>query len=142
MNNALIYPKEISAKGAFEILKSEKNSFLIDVRTLPEWNFSGIPNLSEINKDVIRLSWLFYPKMDFNSEFANQLQNEIQDNNSNLFFLCKVGGRSFDAGILAKQLGFQNCYNINYGFEGEKDEMGRRGFINGWKAEGLPWFQS
>ncbi|MDX1950235.1 MAG: rhodanese-like domain-containing protein [Rickettsiales bacterium] len=142
MNNSLFFPEEILARDAFQILKNEKNSYLIDVRTLPEWSFSGLPNLSEINKEVLRISWLFYPKMEFNSEFANHLQEEISDKESKLFFLCKVGGRSFDAAIMAKQLGYKNSYNVTNGFEGEKDEMGRRGFINGWKAEGLPWFQS
>ena len=40
------------------------------------------------------------------------------------------------------QAGFANCYNISEGFEGDKDEHGRRGSVGGWKAAGLPWMQS
>ena len=34
----------ISPETAFEILKNDENSFLIDVRTQQEWLFSGIPD--------------------------------------------------------------------------------------------------
>ena len=44
------------------------------------------------------------------------------------------------AGALT-QLGYAQAYNIAGGFEGDHDENGHRGFVNGWKAEGLPWRQ-
>lgn len=134
--------KNITASQAFDVLKNEKNSYLIDVRTLPEWNFCGVPDLSSIGKEVILLSWMFYPRMELNNEFCDQVEKILPDKNSKIFFLCKVGGRSTDAAINMSERGYNNCYNIMSGFEGDKDEMGCRARVNGWKAENLPWYQN
>ena len=37
--------------------------------------------------------------------------------------------------------GFQECYNVAGGFEGDPDDQGHRGTVNGWKVDGLPWRQ-
>ena len=39
-------------------------------------------------------------------------------------------------------LGYNYCYNVADGFEGELDQHKHRNSINGWKASGLPWTQS
>ena len=93
------YSGDINPSEAFSALKQEKDSYLIDVRTIAEWSFVGLPDLSEIGKNVICLSWLTYPTMSVNSNFAEQLAAEIPDKGAKLFFLCKVGGRSLDAAI-------------------------------------------
>lgn len=134
--------KEIDSGEAFKILKKEANSHLVDVRTLPEWAFIGLPDLSEIKKEVIKISWKAFPQMNINNNFQEQIEKEILDKNSKLFFICKVGGRSFDAANFCSELGYQNCYNITSGFEGDLDENSHRGNINGWKAAKLPWVQS
>ena len=63
-----------------------------------------------------------------------------------LFFMCRAGPRAVTAAQeFSRQMrtrGVQlHCTNILHGFEGEKDENGQRGRLNGWKVEGLPWFQ-
>ncbi len=136
------YAGDIKPSDAFEILKNEKDSFLIDVRTLPEWQFSGVPDLSLIGKKVYTISWLVYPKMEFNDSFTVSLEKFIPDKNAKLFFMCKVGGRSLDAAMNMTSLGYKNCYNIAGGFEGDINEQNQRGRLSGWKAEGLPWIQS
>ena len=137
------YAGEIFSDKAFEILKSEKNSFLVDVRTLPEWTFSGYPDLSYIGKDTKRISWKIYPNMNLNQNFLQQIENEILDKNSQIFFMCKTGGRSLDAAIFATEIGgYKNCFNITNGFEGDANENNQRGKINGWKALNLPWLQA
>lgn len=134
--------KNIEAKEAFKILEKEDNSYLIDVRTLPEWSFIGFPDLSKFEKEVIKISWKIFPQMNINKNFQEQIESEFLDKNSKLFFLCKVGGRSLDAANFCSQLGYRNCYNILNGFEGDLDENSHRGNINGWKAAKLPWLQS
>ena len=136
------YAGDINSSDAFEILKNELNSFLIDVRTLPEWQFSGVPDLSSVRKDILTISWKNYPKMDMNSNFAGQVEGIISDKVAKLFFICKTGGRSLDAAIKMTELGYRNCYNIASGFEGDLNDNNQRGKINGWKASGLPWEQT
>lgn len=136
------YASDISPVDAYEILKNEPNSFLIDVRTLPEWQFSGVPNLELIGKKAQTISWVFYPKMDLNNDFAEQVTKIVPDKNTKLFFMCKIGGRSLDAAIKMANLGYKNCYNVIGGFEGDVNEEGQRGKINGWKGAGLPWYQN
>jgi hypothetical protein len=40
------------------------------------------------------------------------------------------------------ELGYTRCYNIADGFEDELDDHRHRNSVNGWKAAGLPWFQT
>ena len=138
--------RNISAKVSFEMLKDGENSHLIDVRTLPEWNFVGVPYLDDIGKEVIFCSFKTYPNMEINQDFVNILLGHfnpklINKQETKLLFLCKIGGRSYDAAMLMQQAGFKHCYNIEYGFEGDLDKASHRSNINGWKAEGLPWRQ-
>ena len=60
---------------------------------------------------------------------------------SKLYFLCRSGSRSRAAAIAMTVAGFNTCFNIIDGFEGNLDGSERRG-VGGWKAAGLPWFQS
>ncbi len=135
------YSGDVEPFQAYDVLKDDENSYLIDVRTLPEWSYVGIPNLGEIGKDVLRISWLIYPTMEVNHNFIEQLKTVIDDKDAKLFFLCKVGGRSLDAAIMAQRGGFKNCYNVSGGFEGKLNEHGHRGKSDGWKAQNLPWYQ-
>ena len=136
------YAGDIKSSDAYEILKNEQNSFLIDVRTLPEWQFSGVPDLSPIGKEVHTISWMMYPRMEMNNNFASQVEAMIPDKKAKLFFVCKVGGRSLDAAMTMTRFGYENCYNIANGFEGDLNEHNQRGKTSGWKASGLPWEQS
>ena len=58
--------EDISSLRCFNILSDKTNSYLVDVRTSPEWEFVGIPDLSIIKKQTILVSFLFYPKMNEN----------------------------------------------------------------------------
>ncbi len=44
--------------------------------------------------------------------------------------------------MTAMQAGYNECYNVIEGFEGDKDADGHRNTKNGWRAAGLPWTQS
>jgi len=49
--------------------------------------------------------------------------------------------RSIGAAAAAAAAGYNNCYNVLEGFEGDKDANGHRGNIGGWRKAGLPWIQ-
>lgn len=136
------YAGNVTPVEAWEKLQSDKDSVLIDVRTIAEWMFVGNVDMSSVNKTPIFVSWRVFPEMNINDNFVQQvLAQKNIDKETNIFFLCKIGGRSAEAAAKMTQEGFVNCYNILGGFEGDLDENNHRGTINGWKINNLPWEQ-
>jgi rhodanese-related sulfurtransferase len=139
--------KETNPIDAFEALKNQSNAVLIDVRTFEEFNFVGTVNDLQFKNKIILLPWQTMPNMTVNENFINNLENTLLkmfgkiEKNINLFFLCKSGGRSMQAASYCINCGYQNCYNIISGFEGDLNDHHQRGKINGWKASNLPWGQ-
>jgi len=133
---------EVEPDIAWNTLKEDFSAILVDVRTAPEWTLVGTPNLSSISKQAIFVPWRVFPSMEVNNKFLTQVegQNKI-GKDSPIFFLCKTGGRSFDAAVEMTKNGYNQCYNILGGFEGDLDENGQRGNKNGWKKYNLPWEQ-
>lgn len=136
------YAGEVSADESWNILSAEPSAALVDVRTLPEWQFAGLPDLSSLNKETHQISWKTYPSFETNQSFVKQLSNKIQDANTPILFLCKSGARSLDAAIAMTQAGYTHCFNIIDGFEGPKNDAGQRGSVAGWKASQHPWEQA
>jgi len=137
----LNYAGEVSPSGAFGYL-SNNSGVLVDVRTAPEWQFIGTPNLSDTPSRLLLLSWKLYPSFIENPRFIGDLIAETSiDVDTPLFFICRSGGRSLDAAIAATAEGYKYCFNITGGFEGEIDKNGHRGMVHGWKYEQLPWVQ-
>ncbi len=134
---------QIEAQNAFEKLK-EPNAILIDVRSEAEFAFVGIPDL----KNLILLPWRTFPGMALNQNFVTILEEKLQQNfgenrfESELFFICRSGARSQEAAVVMTEFGYKKCFNIVSGFEGDLDNLGHRGNINGWKAQNLNWRQS
>ncbi len=136
------YAGEVSPSQAWQALTDAKKAVLVDVRTLPEWTFVGVPDLSILDKEVVLLSWRMYPNMAVNGNFCEQLAKVVPDKNSPVFFICRSGHRSMDAAIEFTRYGYEYCYNVTSGFEGDVDENGHRGNRNGWKIANLPWGQN
>jgi rhodanese-related sulfurtransferase len=114
---------------------------LVDVRTAAEWNYVGLPDLSSVNREVLCKEWQSYPGMDRNEEFLAEIEGIGIPKDAPIFLLCRSGVRSKNAAILLTAAGFETCFNVTAGFEGDKDDSGHRGKINGWKHAGLPWGQ-
>jgi rhodanese-related sulfurtransferase len=138
---------EIPAKEAFELLKNDQNSVLVDVRTAEEFNFVGFPNASEFNNRLVFLPWQIFPEMNENPKFASSLNESLKKlfgenaKKAKVIFICRSGGRSGQAAEYAIELGYDNCYNLISGFEGDVNAKGHRGESAGWKASDLPWRQ-
>ena len=140
------YAGDISADEAMAILTSDQASVLVDVRSRPEWQFVGLPDLSALNKDPVLLEWQSYPAMAVNATFVDALKAELARKNvpadTPLLFLCRSGARSRSAAMAMAAQGHTRCYNIAGGFEGPPDQAGHRGMVDGWKALKLPWMQN
>lgn len=136
------YAGEVTAEECWSVIQKHPSAQLIDVRTLPEWQFSGLPNLSSVGKETHQISWKVYPSFETNTSFVSQLSSKIQDTDTPIFFLCKTGGRSLDAAIATTQAGYTHCFNVMDGFEGPQNDKGQRGTVAGWKASQHPWEQA
>ena len=137
----MAYAGDLRPTEAWQMLKAEASAQLVDVRTLPEWSFVGIPNLDSIGKKPILLVWQAYPAMQINPTFADEIRRSAPSPEAPLLFICRSGARSRSAAEAMTALGFRRCYNVAEGFEGHTDSDRHRGRQDGWKAAGLPWVQ-
>lgn len=139
---------EVSPKVAYQLLQDNPGTALVDVRTKAEWAFTGMPDLSGLGQSVIPVEWAVYPDMAPNMQFVDHLTQAVgADLPSHLLFICRSGARSMMAARLVAQNAAANgvalrCTNVAEGFEGDLDDEGHRGRVNGWKVHGLPWRQS
>ena len=132
LQNNLTYAGAVTPKEAFNLLQQDSTIVLIDVRSLAELELVGkVPQSTHIE-------WAFYPGMVPNPAFAELLAQNV-DKSLGVIFMCRTGGRSHNAAVVAKQIGYTSVYNMLEGFEGEANHLKQRTLINGWKHAGLPW---
>ncbi len=131
----LPYEGALTPKEAYDLLQQTPGAKLIDVRTRAEWDWVGrIPG-------AIEIELLTYPGNRPNGNFVQDLESAVDmDKTAPLLFICRSGGRSHNAAMLANQAGYE-AYNVLEGFEGDKDQSGHRNTKGGWRAAGLPWVQ-
>jgi len=136
------YTGDVTATAAWDALKEDPKAVLVDVRTQPEWAFVGLCDLSGLNKSPLLVCWQEFPHMQINPGFAETLIQQGVPKDSAIYFLCRSGVRSQSAASAMVAAGYDKCYNILGGFEGDLDQEGHRGKLGGWKAAGLPWHQN
>jgi rhodanese-related sulfurtransferase len=126
-------------------LSRDQGSALVDVRTSAEWAYVGLPDLSSIGKRPVLVEWVEFPGNQLNQAFVAQLTDALAKIGANkdteLFFLCRSGGRSLSAARAMAAAGYSRCRNVADGFEGPLDPNRHRGSLSGWKVRGLPWVQ-
>src|SRR6186997_2999606 len=105
------YSGALTPAEAHEFWRNAPGARLVDVRTRAEWDYVGrIPGAVEIEI-------LSYPGNRPNPEFVSQLQAQV-DKSAPVLFICRSGGRSHNAAMLAAQAGYRAAYNVLEGFEG------------------------
>jgi rhodanese-related sulfurtransferase len=131
----LPYEGALTPQEAHEVIRENPQAKLVDVRTRAELDWVGrVPGAVEVEL-------LSYPGNRANPDFVQQLEQQV-DKNAPVLFLCRSGGRSHNAAMMAMQAGYAEAYNVLEGFEGDKDDDGHRSTTGGWRAAGLPWTQS
>jgi len=135
------YAGDVTPAEAWDILKSEPQTVLVDVRTDAEFNYVGRPDLSTIGKEVALVMWVSFPGNDRNANFVQEMKATGVQPDQKILFLCRSGVRSRYTAQAMAEAGYAHCYNVLEGFEGDKDPDGHRGTIGGWKVAGLPWVQ-
>jgi rhodanese-related sulfurtransferase len=136
------YAGDLSPTEAWNLLESEPSAVLVDVRTRAEWTYVGVADLSGLKKKPLFIEWQTFPEGQVNARFADELKAAGVDPGAPVLFLCRSGARSAAAARLMTQNGFDRCYNVTEGFEGDPDPGRHRGRLNGWKVRGLPWTQN
>ncbi len=139
--SSLDYAGEVSAAEAWAQLKADPKAQLLDVRTMAEWNFVGVPDLASLGRQVRCVEWQGFPTGARNPAFVAEASQALSDKDAPVLVMCRSGARSRAAAIALTQAGFSQAINISDGFEGDMDEDGHRGNRNGWKHADLPWRQ-
>jgi rhodanese-related sulfurtransferase len=136
------YAGDITPDEAWKLLSEDPRAVLVDCRTDAEWRFVGVPDLTQLGRDVVYIEWN-HTDGSHNDAFVDDLQAEIGAESADrpVVFLCRSGNRSIGAAEAATAAGYAPSYNVLDGFEGNLDENRHRGGT-GWKAVGLPWKQS
>lgn len=134
------YAGDITPQESWKLLAENPESVLVDVRTAAEWNWVGVPDLSNLGRQVVFIEWNTAGGRNQNF-VADLIAAGVTPGERPVIFLCRSGNRSIPAAQAATAAGIAPAYNMLEGFEGQLDEHGHRG-ASGWRAEGLPWKQS
>lgn len=134
------------------VLDDKDHTFVIDVRTRPEYTYVGhptvayhIPSKFWTGKMVEKDGKLDYELTD-NPTFEKDLLARFNPETDTLIFMCRSGKRSCQGAEKAIKAGFKpdKVFNMLGGFEGDKVNCKMSAFnglrmLGGWKNEGLPW---
>jgi rhodanese-related sulfurtransferase len=135
----------VSVDEAWTRLKRDAGTVLIDVRTIAEWAYVGLPDLTSIGKRPVLVEWQGFPDDRLNTAFVDRVTEALAPigagRDNELLFICRSGQRSLKAAQAMAAAGFARCRNVADGFEGPLDPNRHRGQLGGWKAKGLPWAQ-
>lgn len=67
---------------------------------------------------AVEIELLTYPGMKVNQGYLAAMEQQV-DKESLVMFICRNGGRSHQAALIAMQPGYPDCYNVLAGFEGD-----------------------
>ena len=101
--SSLDYAGDIGAAEAWDMLQSNPKAQLVDVRTVAEWNFVGLPDLAPLARKVHCIEWQMFPSMAPNADFVAQTSGALSAAGAGtdvpLLFLCRSGARSRAAAL-------------------------------------------
>ena len=125
--------QNVTAEEAKEILDNDNNVVYIDVRTENEFMSGHIPNA--VNIPVV-LPDPATRQMKPNPEFVRVVSTHFPKS-KRIIVGCQMGGRSQYAAQILGQEGFEAVSNMQGGFGGARDAMGRTVAL-GWSQLGFP----
>jgi len=110
------------------------------VRSKLEYSYIGHPLVA---KNIV---WKDYPGWEINENFVQEIEELARSKTAihkdrPILLICRSGARSMDAALKLEEAGYTTLFNIDEGFEGDKDDYNHRSKVNGWKFHGLPWRQ-
>ena len=136
----------ITPQESYDIVTTDANAFLLDVRTAAEWKWVGHPGADQrgegaaLEGKVINISLLITKKGLFvvNRGFLRDVDEAFEDNpDVTLITMCRSGARGAAAAQILEDNGY-DVMNMGEAFQGSADPGGYR-TINGWTNSGLPY---
>lgn len=129
--------KHLFPKEAAQFLRDHSDALFIDCRSEMEYRFAGHPVGAQ------QVSWNDGPGWEINPRFVAEVTS-IADGRYDrpVVLICRTGDRSVAAGEALEEAGFSNVATVMYGCEGDVGPELRRGEVNGWRFDGLPWIVS
>ena len=85
-----MYKGDLKPAEAYQRLQDSPNAWLVDVRTLPEWQFVGLPAVERL----VRISWQEYPAMQVNENFVRAVEDAGVPKEAEILCICRSGARS------------------------------------------------
>jgi rhodanese-related sulfurtransferase len=133
LSNSVMNVKKIGTEQAKDILESDGDSAYIDVRTEQDFINGHVPR--SIN---IPVAWpnASTRQMKPNPDFVKIVSTHFAKD-ARIIVGCQSGDRSKFAAELLARAGFQDLSNMQGGFGGTFDTMGRL-IVPGWIQMGLP----
>ena len=133
--------QRVNPPEAATILANEPRALLIDVRSRVEFDYVGHPT------DAVHIAWKEFPDWSENTGFTAAVDAALAESGDvakdrPLLMICRSGVRSMQAAERLREAGYTRLYNVEEGFEGDKDAADHRGNTNGWRFHGLPWSQT
>lgn len=133
----------IGCKEAWQLLKEDPRTMLIDIRSSMEYLFIGHP------EGAINVPWIDEPDWIINANFVPEvrkvmlggLASETEEGCAAIVLICRSGKRSQEAEKKLINNGLSNVCHIDKGFEGDLDDFHHRSTSGGWRYHGLPWQQ-
>jgi len=122
---------QITPPQAHDTLQKDPAVIYLDVRTVPEFT-AGHPQRG-INIPVVFFQAPGQPTP--NPDFLKVVEATIAKD-ATVIVGCQAGGRSQRAAEIMAQAGYANVANMQGGFGGGQDQMGR--VVPGWRDSGLP----
>jgi rhodanese-related sulfurtransferase len=128
--------KSITPLQAHDLLANDSQAALIDTRTTIEHSFIGHPI------GAIHVPFKRPPSWEVLPNFIETVEKHVADKSTSVILMCRSGARSMAAAKLLEEAGYSSLFNMDEGFEGDKDNNNHRGTLGGWRFHGLPWQQS
>lgn len=131
----MTYAGDVTPQEAWELITTDPNTVLVDVRTQDEWRTIGVPDTAEARTAARFVEW--NTAWGHNEDFLAQLDAAGVAKDATVLFLCRSGVRSVAAAEAATAAGWTDARNVLQGFEGALDAAGAR-TVDGWRNAGLP----
>ena len=131
----------MSPQESYQLLQSNPDAKLIDIRSSMEYLFVGHPAGS------LHIAWIDEPDWEINPDFVKEVTQAMSRKASNTpldnpaILICRSGKRTLEAAKVLIDAGFTQVIHVDEGFEGERDESFHRSTVGGWRYHGLPWEQ-
>jgi rhodanese-related sulfurtransferase len=125
--------KQIDPTQTHNILQQDKTAVYIDVRTPEEFANGHVPGAANI---PVVLPDPATRRMAPNPGFLDAVQARCS-RDTKIICGCQMGGRSQFAADLLVQSGFSDVFNMQGGFGGARDPLGRV-VAPGWLQSNLP----